>query len=44
MKLPRPGKMAEKASGVAGAKNAGVIKKGDGHNFTRFDCSSGIYK
>jgi hypothetical protein len=34
--------MAEKASAVAGAKNAGVVKKGDEHNFTGFDCSSGI--
>ncbi len=44
MKLPRPGKTAEKASAVAGVKNAGIVKKGDEHNFTRFDCSSGIYK
>jgi hypothetical protein len=44
VKLPRPGKTAEKASAVAGGKNAGVVKKGDEHNFTNFDCSSGIYK
>jgi hypothetical protein len=44
VKLPRPGKRAEKASVVAGAKNAGVVKKGDKHNFTGFDCSSGIHK
>jgi hypothetical protein len=36
--------MAEKASVVAGAKNAGIMKKGDEHNFTGFDCSCGIYK
>ena len=44
MKLPRPGKTAKKAGMVAGAKNAGIVKKGDEHNFTGFDCSSGIYK
>ncbi len=44
MKFPRPGKTAKKAGAVVGAKNAGIVKKGDEYNFTGFDCSSGIYK